>query len=110
FPERLESLGVSWKCYQNEVAIDSGFRGEEDPWLSNFQDNPLEFFAQYNIHSHPLHIAYMKDRQQQLQKDIADPQAQTAAPPAGDPKADNLQKNLHHQQQELDKLNSQPAL
>jgi len=49
FPERLEALGVSWKCYQNEVAINTGFQGEEDPWLSNFQDNPLEFFAQYNI-------------------------------------------------------------
>ncbi|HET6255678.1 MAG TPA: phospholipase C, phosphocholine-specific [Puia sp.] len=60
FPERLEALGVSWKCYQNEVAIDTGFRGEEDPWLSNFQDNPLEFFAQYNIHLHPPHVEYLK--------------------------------------------------
>ncbi|GGA94203.1 phospholipase C precursor [Puia dinghuensis] len=63
FPERLEDHGVSWKCYQNEVAIDTGFQGEEDPWLSNFQDNPLEFFAQYNIHLHPLHIAASKAKQ-----------------------------------------------
>src|SRR3984885_14644284 len=56
FPERLEDNNISWKCYQNEVAIDTGFEGEEDPWLSNFQDNPLEFFAQYNIHLNGLHI------------------------------------------------------
>ena len=60
FPERLEDLGISWKCYQNEVSIDTGLRGEEDPWLSNFQDNPLEFFGQYNIHLHPPHIEELK--------------------------------------------------
>ena len=60
FPERLEDLGVSWKCYQNEVSIDTGLRGEQDPWLSNFQDNPLEFFAQYNIQLHPPHIDELK--------------------------------------------------
>lgn len=60
FPERLEDLGVSWKCYQNEMSIDTGLRGEQDPWLSNFQDNPLEFFKQYNIHLHPRHIDEMR--------------------------------------------------
>jgi phospholipase C len=63
FPERLQGAGVSWKCYQNEVAIDTGFQGEEDPWLSNFQDNPLEFFAQYNIHLYPRHIEALKAKQ-----------------------------------------------
>ena len=110
FPERLEALGISWKCYQNEIAIDTGFRGEEDPWLSNFQDNPLEFFAQYNIQAHPLHVAYLKEQQQRMEKDIADLQRQIATLPAGDANLDHLQKNLHQQQLELDKLRSQPAL
>jgi len=61
FPERLEALGVGWKCYQNEMSIDTGLRGEEDPWLSNFQDNPLEFFAQYNIRLHERHVQFLKD-------------------------------------------------
>jgi len=61
FPERLEALGIPWKCYQNEMSIDTGFRGEEDPWLSNFQDNPLEFFAQYNIQQHARHVQFLKD-------------------------------------------------
>src|SRR5882757_1146224 len=61
FPERLEALGIPWKCYQNEMSIDTGFRGEEDPWLSNFQDNPLEFFAQYNIQLHARHVQFLKE-------------------------------------------------
>ncbi|MEO5889304.1 MAG: phospholipase C, phosphocholine-specific [Ferruginibacter sp.] len=49
FPERLEENGVSWKVYQNEISVGVGFEGEEDAWLANFTDNPLEFFAQYNV-------------------------------------------------------------
>ncbi|MBS1662596.1 MAG: phospholipase C, phosphocholine-specific [Bacteroidetes bacterium] len=68
FPERLEALGISWKCYQNEMSIDTGFKGEEDPWLSNFQDNPLEFFAQYNIQLHKRHIEFLKEQKKDLPK------------------------------------------
>jgi phospholipase C len=53
FPELLEDHGVSWKVYQNELYLDVGFEGEEGPWLSNFGDNPLEYFTQY----HPRFIA-----------------------------------------------------
>ncbi len=84
FPERLEALGVSWKCYQNEVAIDTGFQGEEDDWLSNFQDNPLEFFAQYNIKLYPPHVEFVKKEKDRVQKEIADLQQRIAALPAGD--------------------------
>ncbi|HVS96490.1 MAG TPA: phospholipase C, phosphocholine-specific [Puia sp.] len=63
FPERLQEHGVSWKFYQNEVAIDTGLSEQEDRWLSNFQDNPLEFFAQYHIHLYPRHVEAMKAKQ-----------------------------------------------
>jgi phospholipase C len=92
FPERLEALRISWKCYQNEVAIDTGFKGEEDPWLSNFQDNPLEFFAQYHIHLHPRHVEFLKKEKDRLEKDIAQ------------------QKNLEQAQKDLEKINAHPAL
>lgn len=49
FPERLEDAGVSWRIYQNEISLDSGFKGEEDSWLSNFTDNPIEWFTQYRV-------------------------------------------------------------
>ena len=108
FPERLEEKGISWKCYQNEIAIDTGLRGEEDSWLSNFQDNPLEFFAQYNIHLHPNHVEFIQQQHSRLQKEITDLQQKIAALPAGDANIDHWQKNLHEQQKELDDLNKQP--
>jgi len=102
FPERLEQLGISWKCYQNEVAIDTGFDGEEDPWLSNFQDNPLEFFAQYNIHLHPKHLEAMEKRVTQLPAMIDGLQKQIDALPAGDAHIDHLKHQLKEVQEYLD--------
>ncbi|WP_306452321.1 phosphocholine-specific phospholipase C [Foetidibacter luteolus] len=49
FPERLEENGVSWKIYQNELSVGVGFEGEQDAWLANFTDNPIEWFKQYNV-------------------------------------------------------------
>lgn len=59
FPERLEKNGVSWKVYQNEISVGVGFEGEEDAWLANFTDNPLEFFLQYNVKLSAGYIAYL---------------------------------------------------
>ncbi len=56
FPERLEENGISWKVYQNELSVGVGFTGEEDSWLANFGDNPLEYFTQYNVKFHPAYI------------------------------------------------------
>ncbi|HTJ52788.1 MAG TPA: phospholipase C, phosphocholine-specific [Cyclobacteriaceae bacterium] len=49
FPERLEDNNISWKIYQNEISVGVGFDSEEDAWLSNFTDNPIEWFAQYHV-------------------------------------------------------------
>jgi phospholipase C len=49
FPEKLEENNISWKIYQNEISLPSGLDGDEDAWLSNFTDNPIEFFSQYNV-------------------------------------------------------------
>lgn len=70
FPERLEEEGISWKIYQNELSVGVGLEGEEDSWLANFTDNPIEWFAQYHVRFHPAHIAYMKKRVVALQKEI----------------------------------------
>lgn len=48
FPERLQEAGVSWKCYQNELTR-SPLSGEHESWLSNFSDNVLECFDQYEV-------------------------------------------------------------
>ena len=55
FPERLEAAGVSWKIYQNELSVVVDFEDEEDGWLSNFTDNPIEWFEQYQVKFHPAY-------------------------------------------------------
>ena len=55
FPERLEEHRISWKIYQNELSVPSGLKDETDAWLSNFTDNPLEWFKQYDVFSHETH-------------------------------------------------------
>ena len=59
FPERLEENNISWKIYQNEISLQSGFEGEEDAWLSNFTDNPIEWFSQYHVRFSKGYRAYL---------------------------------------------------
>lgn len=70
FPERLEDHGVSWRIYQNELSISTGFTGEEDSWLANFTDNPIEWFSQYNIRFHTGYQNYLQERQKALPGEI----------------------------------------
>ena len=70
FPERLEENGISWKIYQNELSVGVGFEGEEDGWLSNFGDNPLEYFTQYNVKLHPEYIAALPKMAEQLNREL----------------------------------------
>ncbi|MEO5593844.1 MAG: phospholipase C, phosphocholine-specific [Chitinophagaceae bacterium] len=60
FPERLEEHNISWKIYQNELSLASGFNGDEDAWLSNFTDNSIEFFSQYNVQYAASYRNYIK--------------------------------------------------
>jgi phospholipase C len=70
FPERLEENDIPWKIYQNEIDIGVGFEGEEDRWLANFGDNPIEYFTQYNVRLHPEHIKALPIVAQQLKEEI----------------------------------------
>jgi phospholipase C len=62
FPERLEDHGVSWKIYQNELTVPTGFVGEEEPWLSNYGDSPIEWFTQYHVRFAENHRRYREKR------------------------------------------------
>jgi phospholipase C len=66
FPERLEENNISWKVYQNEISAGVGFEGEEDSWLANFTDNPLEWFEQHRVHFSPAHMKFLPKRIEQI--------------------------------------------
>ncbi|MFT4032273.1 MAG: phospholipase C, phosphocholine-specific [Siphonobacter sp.] len=59
FPERLEEAGISWKIYQNEISLPTGLEGEEENWLGNFTDNPIEWFSQFRVRFHPAYYSYI---------------------------------------------------
>jgi len=109
FPERLEDHGISWKCYQNEVAIDTGFEDGEDNWLSNFQDNALEFFAQYNIHLYELHLEAIEKKSKGLPVKIDELKNKIAALPAGDKEIKELKKQLNETKADLEAVNKEKA-
>ncbi|MNS62941.1 Non-hemolytic phospholipase C precursor [compost metagenome] len=71
FPERLEEDGISWKIYQNEISVGVGFSEDQDVWLANFTDNPIEWFKQYNVRFSKAHLDYLKQREMQLPAEIA---------------------------------------
>lgn len=94
FPERLEENGVSWKVYQNELWHDVGFTGEQGPWLSNFGDNPLEWFTQYHVNFAPSRRAHVANLVQTLPEKIAALQARLKASPETDPALKALRADL----------------
>jgi phospholipase C len=60
FPERLEENGISWRVYQNEICLSTGLDEETEKWLSNYGDNPLEYFKQYHVRFSPAHRLYLQ--------------------------------------------------
>jgi phospholipase C len=76
FPERLEEAGISWRIYQNELSVASGLADEEEAWVSNFGDNPLECFDQYNVGFRKTHIEYVERMAATLPKQIETLRAQ----------------------------------
>jgi phospholipase C len=101
FPERLEDNGISWKCYQNEIGIETGLTELEAQWLSNFTDNPLEYFAQYNIFLNKKRMAHVQKRAVGLPVEISTIQQSIATLPAGDIKLLSLNAKLKAKQSEL---------
>jgi phospholipase C len=102
FPEILEENEISWKFYQNEVSIDVGFKDEQDPWLSNFQDNPLEFFSQFNIRLHGKHLIQVRNLVNSLPGEIDSLQKKLDNLKPADPSKTKIQKELDEKKKSLD--------
>jgi phospholipase C len=78
FPERLEDHGISWKVYQNELTLTSGLDEEQDAWLANYGDNPLEYFTQYQVRFAASHRRYLDEQAQNLRAEIRALQSRVA--------------------------------
>ena len=102
FPELLEENNISWKFYQNEISIDVGFKDEQDPWLSNFQDNALEFFSQYNVRLHGKHLVQLLHIMDTYPKEIALERRQLENLQTSDSSYSTLKKSIEEKQQSLD--------
>jgi phospholipase C len=97
FPERLSDQGIAWKVYQNELSLDSGLSNGE--WLSNFGDNPLEYFAQFHPRFVPSHYTYLQQRAAELPGEIAKLESAAAAAPADKTLAKKVERARHELEQ-----------
>jgi phospholipase C len=98
FPERLEENGISWKVYQNELSVNVGFKGEEESWLANFGDNPLEYFSQYQVKYHKAYIDNLPNAIKAITASIQALEQRIAALPAD---IINAKRSLAWQQNKL---------
>lgn len=96
FPEYLEDNDVSWKIYQNEVSIDSGFEGEEEDWLANFTDNPIEWFTQYKIRFAHGHRNFLPKAARVMPEKINELTSKIANSPAGSEELPKLKRQLEN--------------
>ncbi|MBS1935512.1 MAG: phospholipase C, phosphocholine-specific, partial [Bacteroidetes bacterium] len=92
FPERLEENNIPWKVYQNEISVGVGFEGEEDAWLANFTDNPLEFFSQYNVKLYAGYIDSLPKMAEAAKREIEKMETELSVS-SGD-KAEQLKKRI----------------
>ena len=102
FPERLEENAISWRVYQNEISLQCDLNGEDEDWLSNFTDNNLEWFTQYNVRFHKAHYDFLQKRVNELPAEII--ALQTEIKQANKNKAKKLEKKLDQKQQQLEKF------
>jgi phospholipase C len=101
FPERLEEQNISWKIYQNELSVGVEFEGEEDSWLANFGDNPIECFVQYNVKFLPAYIQALPKKIARLTKEIPEMEEKLRSLAETDAAAVRLKRQLEQARAEL---------
>lgn len=108
FPERLEDLGISWKIYQNELSLQSGLGDEEDGWLANFTDNPIEWFTQYRVRFATGHRNYLANMVKTLPTEIETLEAKVKSQSEG-AEAEKLKKQIADKTALLSQLKEEHA-
>ncbi len=112
FPERLQEHNISWKVYQNELSYQSELSGEASSWLSNFTDNNLEWYTQYQVRFSKGAYLYYSQRVTELPDEIAQLKAEIQALKAKDSQKQkaalaNKEKQLQRYTQDLATYNPQ---
>jgi phospholipase C len=101
FPERLEDNGISWRVYQNEINLSSGLTGDEDAWLANFSDNPLEWFSQYNVKAADSYRQFRANQLQKLPDEIKSLEEKVSTLPETTPEGKSARRILQQQKNQL---------
>ncbi|HEY6900966.1 MAG TPA: phospholipase C, phosphocholine-specific [Puia sp.] len=104
YPERLEDSGVSWRIYQNELSLHVGMEFEEQEWLCNFTDNPIEWFEQYNVRFAPGYHPWLLRHHDWLTKEMADLQKKLDTFTGADKEREDLKKAIAQHQDLLQKI------
>ena len=104
FPERLEDNDISWKIYQNDISVNGGFTDEEDAWMANFGDNPIEYFSQYNVKLSARYISYLQQRLISLPEEIKELENKVHASSSKDKESVDLKKKLESKKADLIKI------
>ncbi|MCW3125364.1 MAG: phospholipase phosphocholine-specific [Bacteroidetes bacterium] len=110
FPERLEENNISWKIYQNDISIDSLMTGEEDYWLNNFTDNPIEFFTQYNVKLSERYINYLEKKAVSLPGEIEALEKRLASMPPSDKDYKNTDGQIKQRKALLEKVSKEKPI
>ncbi|MFT4202882.1 MAG: phospholipase C, phosphocholine-specific [Chitinophagaceae bacterium] len=75
-PEMLQDAGLSWRIYQNELSYPSGLSGDDEPWLANFTDNPIEWFSQFHIRHQERYVGSLQNMLSKNNQHITELQSQ----------------------------------
>ena len=94
FPERLEDAGVSWKIYQNEISVGVGLTSEQDSWLANFTDNPIEWFEQYHVKFLPAYMRFLPEKIKLLAEDVKTLEKKLKALPESGKETETVRQQL----------------
>lgn len=94
FPEYLEENDIPWRIYQNELSVETGFEGDEEDWLANFTNNPIEWFTQYHVRLSHGHLQYLEKMVKVLPGIIKEQEGKLGNLTDGTKEKDDLQKDL----------------
>lgn len=107
FPEKLEDNDISWKIYQNELSLHVGLEFDEQEWLCNFTDNPIEWFEQYNVRFSPGYHPFLLRHHDRITKEIEDLKKKLASFSGSDQEKEDLKKSIEQRQLVIEKIDSE---